>query len=387
MTRVAFPLNFQDFSWMGGINYFRNLFQAIHLAPDSQVQPIIVAGSSADKKILESLDADEISIHKWGNVSGWRWKVRRLQTLGLDRDFVFEKELVSQDISLFSHMGYLGKKAAVPSLPWIPDFQERYLPEFFSSSELAAREKENKRVAHHSTAVLLSSEYAREGLAEISQRAAKEAYVLPFVASVPRLVDIPGRNELEEKYGELGHYFFLPNQFWAHKNHEVVLRALGNLVRRNEPVTVIATGNPNDHRQPAHGRYLKKIIEDEKIESVFRILGMIPYKDLMGLLAHSIALVNPSLFEGWSTTVEEAKSLGKKALISDIPVHREQNPSRVKYFDPHKPEELAEMFLDLSGRYNEETELQYMQQAELVFPERRNEFAMHYEKIVASVIN
>jgi glycosyltransferase involved in cell wall biosynthesis len=38
----------------------------------------------------------------------------------------------------------------------------------------------------------------------------------------------------------------------------------------------------------------------------------------------STALINPSLFEGWSTTVEEAKSTGTPMILSDLGVHREQ---------------------------------------------------------------
>lgn len=37
--------------------------------------------------------------------------------------------------------------------------------------------------------------------------------------------------------------------------------------------------------------------------------------------------VNPSFYEGWSTTVEEAKSIGVPLLLSDIPVHREHGAS------------------------------------------------------------
>lgn len=51
--------------------------------------------------------------------------------------------------------------------------------------------------------------------------------------------------------------------------------------------------------------------------------------------------MQPSLFEGWSSFVEEARALGLPALLSDIPVHREQNPPGAKYFDPHDPEQLA----------------------------------------------
>ncbi|MER8775718.1 hypothetical protein NKH79_13690 [Mesorhizobium sp. M0977] len=59
----------------------------------------------------------------------------------------------------------------------------------------------------------------------------------------------------------------------------------------------------------------------------FRHLGLVPYEDVFGLNAASDALINPSLFEGWSTTVEEAKALGTRMLLSDISLHREQAPN------------------------------------------------------------
>jgi hypothetical protein len=47
---------------------------------------------------------------------------------------------------------------------------------------------------------------------------------------------------------------------------------------------------------------------------------------------HSLAVINPSKFEGRSSTVEQAKSLGKKIILSDIKIHKEQSPKYAKYF-------------------------------------------------------
>ena len=57
--------------------------------------------------------------------------------------------------------------------------------------------------------------------------------------------------------------------------------------------------------------------------------------------AGAVAVIQPSLFEGWSTVVEDARALGKTMALSDISVHREQGPPHSAYFDPHAPEELA----------------------------------------------
>ena len=73
-------------------------------------------------------------------------------------------------------------------------------------------------------------------------------------------------------------------------------------------------------------------------EKLFRPLGVVPYRDMLGLMRHAVAVINPSLFEGWSTSVEEAKSMGKAVVLSDIPVHREQAPGRGLFFDPRDPD-------------------------------------------------
>jgi glycosyltransferase involved in cell wall biosynthesis len=79
----------------------------------------------------------------------------------------------------------------------------------------------------------------------------------------------------------------------------------------------------------------------------FRHLGLVPYEDVLGLNAASDALINPSLFEGWSTTVEEAKALGTGMLLSDIGLHREQSPSAT-FFPADNAVALAAAMVALS---------------------------------------
>jgi hypothetical protein len=54
------------------------------------------------------------------------------------------------------------------------------------------------------------------------------------------------------------------------------------------------------------------------------------------LLVKSICrrMLQPSVHEGWSTCVEEAKTLGKLLILSDIGVHREHWPDNQFFFEP-----------------------------------------------------
>jgi hypothetical protein len=59
-------------------------------------------------------------------------------------------------------------------------------------------------------------------------------------------------------------------------------------------------------------------------------------------MRRSIGMLQPSAFEGWSTVVEDAKTLGKTILASSIEVHREQlGPLHPHYLDVADPEAWA----------------------------------------------
>ena len=63
-------------------------------------------------------------------------------------------------------------------------------------------------------------------------------------------------------------------------------------------------------------------------------LGTVPRDDVFDLIRQSICVLNPSLFEGWGYAVDEAASVGKRILASDIAAHREQAAPACEYFDP-----------------------------------------------------
>ena len=93
------------------------------------------------------------------------------------------------------------------------------------------------------------------------------------------------------------------------------------------------------------------------------MLGLVPRSDVIALMRYSRALINPSFFEGWSTTVEEAKSTGKRIILSDIDVHKEQNPPDGVFFNPKDPKDLAEKMWSLWTNRDVDAEKKLMEQA------------------------
>jgi glycosyltransferase involved in cell wall biosynthesis len=240
----------------------------------------------------------------------------------------------------------LGRGGAVRTLGWIPDLQHRDLPEFFGEAECRVRDGAFRMLCSDCDAVVVSSEHAREGLLEFVPSAASKLHVLRFVPQVPSVESLPTRRELAERYGVDGPYFHLPNQFWKHKNHTIVLDALAQLRRDGAPAVVVATGSKEDYRNPGHFDALMRRVRTEGLEADFRVLGVVPYADMLGLMCSAVAVINPSFFEGWSTTVEEAKRMGARVILSDIAVHREQAPNRGIFFAPRSADALATAMLE-----------------------------------------
>ena len=75
-------------------------------------------------------------------------------------------------------------------------------------------------------------------------------------------------------------------------------------------------------------------------ENNIRLLGSVDHALVKAMMICANALLNPSLFEGWSTTVEEAKAVGTPMLLSDLHVHREQAPGAC-FFEVDDPLALA----------------------------------------------
>ncbi len=76
-------------------------------------------------------------------------------------------------------------------------------------------------------------------------------------------------------------------------------------------------------------------------------MDLVPRRHVISLMRTCMALINPSFFEGWSSTVEEARALGVPMLLSDIAVHREQMESTAIYFNAADAAGLAGKLLEI----------------------------------------
>jgi glycosyltransferase involved in cell wall biosynthesis len=235
---------------------------------------------------------------------------------------------------------------------WIPDLQHVYLPEFFGEEELQKRNATIRRLAERAALVILSSNAARRDFVSVAPQGEKKARVLSF----PSLLAFDPLSENPEssrtKFNLPEKFALVANQFWAHKNHMAVVNAVAQLRDRGITVPVVMTGLPVDHRDRSNSNFsfLLQAIASAGLNDQIRILGQVPYADLVNLMRTAAVIIQPSRFEGWSTIVQDAKALGRPLVCSDIAVHREQAPDALGFFPCDGPELLCGMVVEHWGK-------------------------------------
>ena len=77
------------------------------------------------------------------------------------------------------------------------------------------------------------------------------------------------------------------------------------------------------------------------MERNIRFLGFLDRREQLVILKNTIAVIQPSLFEGWSTVVEDTKALNKHIILSDLTVHKEQIQKHCDFFERKDEKQLA----------------------------------------------
>ena len=170
------------------------------------------------------------------------------------------------------------------------------------------------------------------------------SFILPELEAITPTIEekILEKFELSEKK-----YIAVFNQFWKHKNHIVIFNAIKRILEidPNFAGCFVFTGALKALRTQEHIHELEKIAEDPVIGKHIKLLGFIDRTEQLAIMKHAEYIIQPSLFEGWGTVVEDAKVLDKTILLSDIPIHREQKNDKCILFDPYDSDLLAGLIM------------------------------------------
>jgi glycosyltransferase involved in cell wall biosynthesis len=331
---VGIPFAYQE-DWLGGLHYARNVVSALALLPKEQQPHLLVIADSPEGYDYLRTETGYPDLQHVTPSHIRRFRNRRF-SLFQRPPSASEAEI---DVVLLGSAEGLEARA----IQWVPDFQEERFPQFFPAQEVKARQKRNARWFARHRHIMVSSEDVREDLQRFYGRYRNRVHVVPFASFVDGEAGNADLATLREKYSLPDRYFISANQLWRHKNHAVVLRALAELDPGENIPPVVFTGREHDYRDRSYAPSLRALAVELGLGKKVRFLGLLPRADQLALFREAIAVVQPSLCEGWSTVVEDAKALGKHLVASDIAVHREQLDRNVDFFSPDDHRRLAEL--------------------------------------------
>jgi len=258
---------------------------------------------------------------------------------------------------------------------YIPDLQHKRMPHWFQEEESRHRDKKFTTLLDEASAVVVNSASVVSDIQEFYSGYKARIFALPYCPPV-RQVEFPEslRLEVRSRYTLPERYFLISNQFWVHKSHETAFRALRRVREAGYDVGLVCTGNTSDYRWPEHLSHLMEVIEENRMREHIRILGQVPKRDQLAIMSESLAVIQPSLFEGGpgGGAVYDAVSLNKPCIVSDIAVNREIDIGEVRFFAAGSQEDLAAKMIEMLVH---PPEMQEQEQVSALLRSRQAEFA------------
>ena len=378
MIRVGFIINFRKNNWIGGYNHFVNLFNYISSYPKKNIEPVLITDNLSRLKKENSFKKfKSISTKLVSNNNKFIRIINKILIIIFGKNFLLEKFLKKNNISILSHSGFTGNKSKIKSFPWFPDFQEIHFPENFTYKDRIFRKLNIALALKHSTKIIVSSKSVQKDLKKINYNCYKKSVILKHTNYVEPFKNIKSLNFLQKKYNIDKSFFLLPNHYWVHKNHIVVLKALK--IIENQDFQIVSTGMCYDHRKINHFLKLEKYIKDNSLQKKFKILGIVSFVDLCSLMYHSLAVLNPSKSEGWGNSADQASLLGKKVILSNIPVHKEQNQKNFNFFNPNDHKKLANLLKSNSKKNDKKVDLKKIKKKQINL---RNDYIKNLQSIL-----
>jgi len=297
-----------------------------------------------------------------------------------------EKPLKSNNVDLL-FCPFTATTYAEPDIPVVSvilDLQHVMYPWFFSSTEVEVRNTFYKNLRKRADRIICISEYVRLTVLKFLNTKPEKTFTIPIcIQNRFKKIKKNITGGLLRNLGINKHpYIFYPANFWPHKNHKILLTAYGMYLNRNPYVRLdlVFTGGL-DSLQAEVKAATKRMNLDTRVH----FLGYLPEDQLYAVWQGCEFLIFPSLYEGFGIPLLEAMSLGKPIACSNGTSLPEVAGDAAVYFDPRKPQDIAESIEKIVSDPNLKADL-VTRGHRRVKTYKQEDMALNYLKVLNSAI-
>lgn len=269
--------------------------------------------------------------------------MRPSQTASEDSSSVTDHAARKLGLDVVWYLDPMAEVLSVPVFATVLDLAHRLYPFFPEVSTRGwkwnAREDHYRTVLPRAARIFTGTKTGKEQIIRFYGVNPANIVVNPFPASkFEEPGDLLRGEEVLAEYSLAPGFLFYPAQFWPHKNHFALVKALKLLESHHGfcPELVL-TGT--DHGNLAH---VRQLVSESGLEEHVHFLGFVPSSHVKVLYEHAAALVFPSFFGPDNLPPLEAFALGCPVIAARIEGAEDQlGGGTAAFFDPARPGEIA----------------------------------------------
>lgn len=239
----------------------------------------------------------------------------------------------------------LSFKLNIPYIFTVYDLQHKIHPEFPEVSingVFEEREFLYSNALPKAMAIIADSQVGKEDIVNLYNIDPEKIFVLPYLPPtyLNNLIKINELTNIKSKYSLPDQYIFYPANFWPHKNHKLIIRAIAILREKDIVIHAVFVGSKMDE----WGEF-KKVMElayDLDVVNQVHYLGYVENEEISTLYKLSTGLVMPTFFGPTNIPYLEAFYLDCPVITSNIRGIKEQVGDAAILVNPTSPEDLAE---------------------------------------------
>lgn len=240
----------------------------------------------------------------------------------------------------------VGYRLKIPYIVTIHDLMHKYYPNFpeYPFRGRISRDIIYSKSAKNAVFSIVDSEQGKEDLIRFYNISEDKIKIIPLMPPpyVYKYKDIKQTivEELLSKYNLPESFIFYPAQFWSHKNHIRLLKAL-YLIRKEHgtEIPIVFVGSLQEKET---FNKVMSLINELKMDEQVHYLGYSSDKELVALYKKALALVFPSLAGPTNIPILEGLVLGTPVVCSNLFSMPEQIGDAGLLFDPFDIEDIAE---------------------------------------------
>jgi glycosyltransferase involved in cell wall biosynthesis len=259
----------------------------------------------------------------------------------------FAKSKAGSELLIQMPWKFANKRSKI--LNWIPDMQDIDLPELFPIRVLLRRR------------FSLLLKILRQRFFYFSSATTKEKfhsrYPVAKIAGVVRFAIKPGKEFIFDKIHvcldcEINGFIYSPNQWWTHKNHVFLITAYEYYVRAGGKLHLVLSGAESDYRQYDYSKKIMGMIGN--FPQHIHNLSELPRQKQLYLYKACKFVVQPSLYEGWSFSIEESIYFNRNIICLPLKNNIEQaeGANGIFFVSGNSISELSDSFFKLEQHSN-----------------------------------